>query len=212
MVFKSIIATACACFTVVSFNVSAAVISTDWLTAGDNLITHDTVSGLEWLDLTETNNLSYDFVTGQLVTDGQFAGWRYATNTEVVALLNNFGIDLSAGQPTSIDGFQDPGVAQAAGFLGNIVNEYSPETFPHGVLGVTSDQPNLGIHAWIGAYTGADITYYHPEDWKNFSDDTSRVHTGSYLVKTSVIPVPPAILLFGSGLIGLIGAVRRKRS
>lgn len=194
MAFKSIISVTCTCLVFTSFTLSASVVSTDWQAAGDNLITHDTVSGLDWLDLTETNGLSYDFVSRQLVTSGQFDGWRYATNTEVVALWNNFGINLSAGQPTSINGFLDPAVAQAAGFLGNIVNEYSPETFPHGVLGVTSDQPNLKIHAWVGAYTGADITditYYHPEDWKNFSDDTSRLHTGSYLVKPGRIPVPP---------------------
>ncbi len=39
---------------VLSSNVNAAIISVDWQTTGDNLITQDTASGLDWLDLTVT--------------------------------------------------------------------------------------------------------------------------------------------------------------
>ena len=35
----------------------AAIVSADWKTAGDNLITRDTTSGLDWLDLTETTSV-----------------------------------------------------------------------------------------------------------------------------------------------------------
>ena len=35
-------------------------------------------------------------------------------------------------------------------------------------------------------------------------------YIGSYLVRTSVVPVPAAVWLFGSGLIGLISIARRK--
>jgi len=35
---------------------------------------------------------------------------------------------------------------------------------------------------------------------------------GSYLVSASAVPVPAAVWLFGSGLIGLIGVARRKKS
>ena len=208
MIFKSTFGATCACFTFISFNVSAAVVSTDWLTAGDNLITHDTVSGLDWLDLTETNDLSYDFVSGQLVTGGQFAGWRYATNTEVITLWNNFGINLSASHPISVIGI-DPGIAQATTYIGNIVNEFSSTTFPHGALGITSDQPESTRHTRMGAYTRIDSSYYNDER-HSISDDVVRLHTGSYLVKTSVIPVPPSVWLFGSGLLGLVGVARRK--
>ena len=42
--------------------------------------------------------------------------------------------------------------------------------------------------------------------------DDTRINTGvgSALVRTSVVPVPAAVWLFGSGLIGLIGVARRK--
>jgi len=36
--------------------------------------------------------------------------------------------------------------------------------------------------------------------------------TGSFLVRTNVVPIPAAIWLFGSGLIGLVGIARRKKA
>jgi hypothetical protein len=71
---------------VLSTSVNSALMSTDWQVAGDNLITHDTISGLNWLDLSETNNMSPDVVTVQLGTGGFFEGWRYATSAEVINL------------------------------------------------------------------------------------------------------------------------------
>ena len=194
----------CACLSVFSIQAASAV-----LDVAGGLVTRDTVSGLDWLDLTETNDLSYDFVSGQLDTGEQFAGWRYATNNEVVQLWANWGIDLSAGQPTQVDGFVDPAIATAVSFLGNIVHESSPDVFMDGTLGITIDQPNVGLHSWMGAYTGVNVSFYQPAEWKNFSDDVSAVHTGSYLVRDSAVPVPAAVWLFGSGLLGLIGVARR---
>ena len=51
---KSIIDIVCVCLAFFSFNVSAALVNVDWQTSGDNLVTRDTVSGLDWLDLTVT--------------------------------------------------------------------------------------------------------------------------------------------------------------
>jgi len=54
--------------------------------------TSDTVTNLDWLDLTETRGLSYSYVSSQLASDGQFAGWVYATRQQVNDLLINAGI------------------------------------------------------------------------------------------------------------------------
>ena len=108
----------CACLVVVSFNASATLVSIDWKDPGDALITRDTNTKLDWLDLTETNDMSRDFVLTQLGSGGQFEGFRYATTAEVLALWSNFGIDLSAGGPLFASGF-DPGVIEATSYLGN---------------------------------------------------------------------------------------------
>ncbi len=104
MGIKSIIYASFMSLLVTSLNTSAAVITTDWQSAGDNLITQDTESGLEWLDLTETANMSYNFINGELGAGNMFSGFRYATNSEVVTLFVNFGIDLSEGFASSASG------------------------------------------------------------------------------------------------------------
>ena len=152
----------CACLAV-PFSASAAIISVDWKTSGDNLVTRDTVSGLDWLDLTETNGLSYDYVGGQLTAGGQFAGWHVANGLEVVDLFANFGIDLSQGAPTILL-FLDPAVVTATDFLGNIAAEDPSLNKPYGVLGVTSDT-YAGFPLRLGVaqspYETPVRTYYH---------------------------------------------------
>jgi len=204
----------------VAFNVNAAVVSVDWKTAGDNLVTRDTGSGLFWLDLTETNNMSYDYVKAELGSGGQFSGWRVATGLEVVGMFASFGIDLSNGVPNQLPGL-DPAVEIATNYLGNIVIEsYPPSQYPYGVLGVTSDIIS-GFQLRMGAVQSIESTnrtYYHSYGDPNnsYGSYIAEPHTGTFLVRTSLppvpgIPVPAAVWLFGSGLIALIGLARRKK-
>jgi len=55
--------------------------------------TTDTVSGLEWLDLTTSSDQSMDYVTGQFGVGGEYEGWRHATVEEVIGFINNAGGD-----------------------------------------------------------------------------------------------------------------------
>ena len=192
----------------------AAVISVDWQSVNDGLITRDTSSGLDWLDLTLTNEASYRDTLTQLQAGEQFYGWRYATNAEVIALWSNFGVDLSSAATGIAYGF-DSTVDNASYMLGNTLCEYNCNLFPFGTLGLTGDAyddaPNsrslIGAYAFKPAYSTAYLTdgnYY-------MSDFDSAAHTGSYLVQTSPIPVPAALWLFGSGLIGMAGIARRKK-
>lgn len=48
-----------ACMIALPLTANAALVSLDWQTDGDNLITRDDY-GLEWLDLTVTANRSYN--------------------------------------------------------------------------------------------------------------------------------------------------------
>lgn len=191
----------------------AALISMDWKSVGDNLVTRDTNSGLDWLDLTETNNLSRDFVLTQLVPGGLFEGFRYATSSEVVALWQNLGVDVSAGATGLISG-EDPGVLSGANLFGNIWCEFNCTDIPYGVTGITSDQhPSLSYaYNSIGAYYYGtdDYTDYYREGSTYYTTSGAAVYMGHYLVTTAV-PVPATIWLFGSGLLGLIGVSRHKK-
>ena len=196
---------------VLSANTNAALISTDWNAAGDSLITYDDVSELSWLDLTETANISRDYVMTQFGTGGDFQGMRYATSGEVVALWSNFGIDLSAGNGGSTPGFNS-GVQTATSYLGNVNCDYNCTNMPYGVEGVTSDIFNADRHEYLGAYwiDSYGTTYIDADNYSGWMDSSSAGYIGHYLVEASVVPVPAAVWLFGSGLIGLAGFTRRK--
>ena len=74
------------------------LVSRDDATHGLDSITIDTQSGLEWLDLTKSTNLSADVVATQLGVGGDFDGFRYASIAELTELFGHAGIpDVSFG-------------------------------------------------------------------------------------------------------------------
>ncbi len=195
-----------------SASVNAAIISVDWQSAGDNLITRDTDTGLNWLDLTVTNGMSYNTVNGQLGSGGLYEGFRYATGQEVVDLYAKFGIALVAYSPNFSYGSVDPGIVMAGDFLGNIAQEFSPN-FTYGGKGMYDYGGNISVAYTMGAwyYSPNSANFYidvNYESWQ-FKTDVAP-HTGSFLVQQSAVPVPAAVWLFGSGLIGLLGMARKK--
>jgi len=195
----------------------SAVISVDWQSAGDNLISRDTSSGLDWLDLTQTTDYSYYTVLSKLSSEGALNGWRFATNAEVVSLWSNFNIDLSASAPVSSPGF-DSRIFDAASMLGNLACTYTCNSATYGTLGLTADAYSaavnarniMGALAYESAGTSTNLSLYFSDGLYAMSDFNSSAHIGSYLVQTSPVPVPGALWLFGAGLIGLSGIARRK--
>jgi hypothetical protein len=53
--------------------------------------TTDTVTGLDWLDLTATRGESFDNIVAQMGPGGTYAGWRHATREEVKQFWINAG-------------------------------------------------------------------------------------------------------------------------
>ena len=68
-----------------SVGASAELISTDWLVEGDNLVTLNTVSGKEYLDLTQTKGMSIDMVKSLMSTT--YSGWHIASFAEMDGFL-----------------------------------------------------------------------------------------------------------------------------
>lgn len=218
MGFKSIVLGASVL--TLSTSVNAAIISADWQSTGDNLITQDTASGLEWLDLTVTVGMSYDAVSAQLGTGGAYEGWRYATTSEVIGFFDAFGGDSGyyTGWSTQNNGLFDE-IAPLWGdlFCSNYSSCPTGEGYSlvihHGAFSTTShatrssiyDRPVLGQ---------PDVTThdYVQIEWEQIPITNSEQGMGSALVRdASVVPVPAAAWLFGSGLIGLVGLARRKK-
>ncbi|MBE9560823.1 MAG: VPLPA-CTERM sorting domain-containing protein [Proteobacteria bacterium] len=198
---------------VLSTSVNAAIVNADWQTDSDNLITRVTGTGpgggLEWLDLTATTSRSYADISSKFGTGQEFEGWRYATTAEISDFFDAFGGDsnyYNAGWSTQNSGLFD----SIAPYWGDTSGDgYS--------YFITADQTTLGMHKFGYIYDSNTHSRSLDEDYLRINDDEISdtnylFDTGSALVRLTVVPIPAAIWLFGSGLIGLIGIARRKKS
>lgn len=74
--------------TLIATPANAEFVEVDLFRTGDKLLTRDTVTGLEWLDLTETTNLSVnDIVNG--VNNTWYQDFQYATRGQYATLKDN---------------------------------------------------------------------------------------------------------------------------
>jgi len=234
MVFKTIIS---ACLISFSVNASADIISVDWETPGDGLITRDTNSGLEWLDLTVTVGRSANDIRSQILAGGEFEGWRFANAFNVETFFNAFGgfsIDPAAGT-SAYDGWSTIN----NGLFLNIATMWGDlrcyqigcaegEGQSHFLIeegGLVVDNGNGPVYStgWnVAGVIGdivtdsrssiqdlVDIDWLNP--WPDYDETNPTV--GSALIRNiSPVPLPATIWLFGSGLLGLIGMSRRKQA
>jgi hypothetical protein len=189
-----------------AFNANAAIVD-------NGTYTTDTSTGLDWLDLTATAGMSYNQVSAELGAGGMFEGWTYATRAQVTGLWDSFGGDSNyySGWSIQNNGLFDA-MAPLVGDLYCIANGCSAgEGYSEWITGdyrtweeayslFSSDQAIHGISVTEDYFITTSLQRY----------DEGEVHAGSALVRVSAVPVPAAVWLFGSGLLGLIGLARRK--
>ena len=217
-----------------SSNVSASIVE-----LGN--INHDTETGLEWLDVTETRGMSYNDVLGQMQSGGTLEGFRYATSSELDVLIHHLGfgdlatpesyicaftgVDFCVNSMVALNGQLYASLLQNALItLGDTRAAYEAEfTDPYGDVGSTWGVAGYGgIDGYLADfYEGeplyARLHYQTDQLYTTFNVNNANSNigdVGSFLVQTEVsaVPVPAAVWLFGSGLIGLFGFARRKKT
>lgn len=227
---KSFLGTALLLFATTS---NAAIISVSDSIFGADSVTRDTVSDLEWLDVTLSINRSYNDVSSQFGSGGDFEGWRYATGIEFATLWdnilgNNPSKSLNQVQLPGDDESLDPyiqmlgdtyeadwinrfGTNQHA-YYGKAFGDYNTSSW-----GIIADNSTATQYFTAWAHDGSEsIPGYQDFTWANYSGVTATEtfgNIGSWLVRASTpsvsVPEPSIIALFGAGLIGL-GIARRK--
>ncbi len=199
-----------------SFNASAAYVHV----AGDNFFTND-VNGQEWLRLDETIGVTIPTV---LATHTDY---RYATKAEVQDLLNFFFPTAMYGVSTVFGGGNNTTGVAVDGSVSQLWLDAVPyfDTVGSIVAWDNSWEIAKGIYKVNGYHlSGAErlnASRYN-DDFVRVSgtEQTTYIQTwktypyyGSWLVKdVPAVPVPAAVWLFGSGLLGLVGVARRKKA
>ena len=209
---------------------TAVLISQSDIAFGADSVTLDTGTGLEWLNVDISVNRSFNDVSGQFGTGGDFQGWRYATGAEVRNLIVSNTVPLAGSlSPGSLDipsafNFADtlgptlmdqiaippgPFVSNTFGLIGvyagNLPGEY-------GLGSVTLDGvTETGVPGPIFQFAQfgvGDVTGSFPFE----NADTQFDDRGSWLVRGGEVTVqisePGALAIFGIVIVGL--AVSRR--
>jgi hypothetical protein len=216
-----------------SMSASAQLISTDWKNTGDKLATLDESTGIEWLDLTQTDNMSIDTAEGLL--SSRFEGWRLPTRSEVTQLMvNAFPSQASYMQGSGATVFNSSTTDNEADNFRRLFGTtyaYSSYDYTRGMFKNDHGGQYSVLNSGVNDRNYDDrITLYSNASWTN---DTSYSSTllGVYLVSDggttqsslndpslnannanapSSVPLPATAALLGLGLLGF--GARRKKS
>lgn len=214
---------------------SAALITQDWQSLGDGLLTVDTSTSLAWLDLTASQLYglgpggrslgSFRFANSEIGPGGRFDGFRFATLAEVNTLFLDAGfpIIIALGTPFFL-GPDSP--------LGGSVGDARTDAVTNfiGLFGQTDCLPTCygaaGAFGIIGDDAGDPGVKLVAGPWHYFSPGTRDILAygfvrlddaggfGSFLVSSTAaavasVPEPWTITLFGPGIFAL-RALRRR--
>jgi hypothetical protein len=174
--------------------------------------TSDTVSGLDWLDLTATDNLT---PTAALAAN---AGWRHASNSEVEDLFNQLFPNYFSNQTSQNLYYDEDGINSIQWDNLNAFADLFGWTQLNGVgvhyysYGLYLDEDHIwrSMGGFLDLYYNNTVMVTGMEFTNTYSANYSHENFGTFLVQTAV-PVPAAVWLFGSALAGL-GWMKRKRT
>lgn len=185
----------------------AGLVIQDYQIAGDNLLTLDTNTGLEWLDFTETANWGTPL---PYLNDG----FRYATRNEVDSLFNTANLGpyyLSNPSEQNV-----PGVTLLLNYMGQTSYFLSEGYHLEGPATRFVFDPSMtpdGPEYYVGMF-GLDISSSPNKGWiegsfypgylSTFTVFEDQIGPGSDYAHALVreVPTPSSLFLFGSAILG----------
>jgi len=156
----------------------------------------DSATGFTWMDVDNFLNMTFSEVSSLI----QGSGFSIATRAQLEQLHNSSGDSYSTLAPIMGDSSQ--------GDTGIMWGLYDHSLNP------------TGFYAWSWLRDHEESWSYDdvsgiPVEGGDLSEYTALgawvVATSTFTPLPSAVPIPPALWLFGSGLIGLIGMARRKK-
>ena len=198
----------------------ASIVEADHPHFGTGAITRDTDQGLDFLDLTFSTNRSYYDVSGNLGPGGDFEGFRYATQTEIAAFINNYGFT-----PTVFPGQNSRSPAFVDTLSGLMELIWTPDntSWRNVVSGISSSRasglPDFFVRRFeLWDVNHAQVTQYSYYNWDQVDASAALQkgaegpEYGSFLVQDSpVVPEPATLAIWGTlSALGLVAARRRR--
>jgi hypothetical protein len=163
---------------------------------GDGLLTRDSDGMLDWLDITQTLNLSYNQTVAELGPGGLFEGFRYASLVEFEDFL------ISAGLDTAPDAVQSTNYSPALALIDLVGSTVQGND--DGFQGLTSERLVSGISVSSKFGERGHICFDCQAGTIDDLDQSGGYFWGHYLVRASVVPVPALSPL---GILCLIASI-----
>lgn len=173
-------------------------------------VTYDSNTKLEWLNVSLTTNLSYNYVVANLLGSGDpYYGWRYATVGDLATLFADAGVSQCGS------GAYSCGVASPSELypVSQLINDLG-QTYSGGITREVQGLLGSGNATFrnVGEfYTVAPYGYMADANYGSVLWNSSDPSLGSFLVRTT--PLPASLPLFAVGMIALsLLGWRRKRN
>ena len=208
-----------------SINAHAAFMSADLLTSGDGLLIEDTTNGTQWADWSQIPGLTSvnDFFSTSLWAE---QGFRLATQSDLELLFttagadnigyssswfNNIGSGGSVSNIAAIELLNATTTHQGPSYSDTIGSPWIHSYFDNGGNPATSGIVRFNSESHLG-YGAGIIDIILNDEYANTDLNNDRYSVMAIRDIPSIVPVPAAIWLFSSGLIGLIGFARCKKA
>ena len=168
--------------------------------------TTDTATGLDWLDMSNTDGNSYNQTLTAISAGGSLDGWRFATSAEFDGLIN-----AAVGSPYTPVGDDAAIYSQMQTLINLLGSTYGVEAnYLYSVGHVDSSALSNAHTRQFGWANGSFVGYVRP-DSETYYDNIkggSNVFVGAFLVR-SVPDTGSTAALLGVGVAAL-AAARRK--
>ncbi len=188
----------------------AATIVIDDINFGAASVLRDIDNNREFLRLDLTMGYGYNGVLAESGAGGIFEGWGVASAADMDALGVSAGIthgSTDVAQIALVEGMRDWFCP-----TGTCVNLSSTHEYARGLVSDAGPFYDSGEPSLLAFSMGRRFNVTPEEVDFRTSGFGAYSHTNEeiWMVRPSAVPVPAAVWLFSSGLVGLIGIARRK--